>query len=252
MEVLSQAKWPLLTDLNVSGIKLTYDALAYLLRGRSSLRAIDLSCCGLTEATCSVLQKASCPLLETLNLDCNDINAASIYRLTGAHWPLLRRLVLSGNVLDMSALRNLSLGDWPDLEQLEVSYHEISYAHAAIGLTSLAHGTWPKLRVLKIDSIHHITHDILQALLSGSEPLWHVMSGASMPACGTGNDDTMIQHNYPCPKLHPVCFPLLEVLELCSTTTSVKIDVGRLAYYPLVCLQFQAQSSNLSSHMTLM
>ena len=240
VDVFCQANWPLLTVLDVSDNPLSADAVAHLAKSMTLLRKINLTNCGLTVAACSALQHAAWPLLETLVLQYNNIDVAGIQCLVGARFPLLRRLLLKDNDLNKSALQTLSMGDWPDLEELEVSH-----SSDATGVTSLAHGRWCKLRVLRLFSINEITQDILKALLNYHEPLWHVLSGVATPVARIDSEATfnILQHSFACLELRPVSFPLLENLYLSGFTNeamaTVEVDFGRLVYYPWVSVSLR-------------
>ena len=133
IKLMSQAKWPLLTILNLRGIKLSPEAVTHLTKGKwQFLRTLYLLHCRLNMEACSAQQHAPWPVSETLLLAGNDIGAAHISCLVQARWPLLshwdlcyntliqvvlavgwptlKHIVLRRNVLEMNALRYLSMG----------------------------------------------------------------------------------------------------------------------------------------------
>lgn len=238
--ILSQANWPLLTELNLSRNNLEAAAVGHLIQGRwPKLRALNLSHNLLGPMGMQWLNRGDWPSLESLDLSDTGINADASDELAKGRWSQLRHVAISYNMLSLAEMEPLLKAPWAALTSLDLSHNRLSAAALAI-LTQMS---LPGLRRLVL------SHNLFSPMASKQlqEGHWPHLEHLDVALCcmhkfwlGVWPNLRWLslQGNLLCnlPETIPVIakqLPMLSVLSLSDTDLSVEdVDmlVGRVPY----------------------
>jgi len=145
LEVLAQAKWPLLETLDLTSTRVTKKGSFNFLFNPNwpNLKQIDFDCAPRR------LFRRYWPELEKLDLSYSKFTPKEIELLVEkSNWPRLEYLDLSGNTeIDDKGFEALSRGNWPFLEKLDLSYTNITLANLE---TFVKNSPWPNLKELHL------------------------------------------------------------------------------------------------------
>lgn len=129
--MLDQAKWPLLSKLELTGVHASHEGIRHLVTGQW-------------------------PMLQTVTVEAFDITDRGVPLFVQAHWPNVQNLTLVGHgyLADMEVL-DMCMHKWPAMQTLKLTA-DTDQANNA-GMSNMARDRW---RSLDLQLISHI--DLLQ------------------------------------------------------------------------------------------
>ncbi|DBA75801.1 TPA: hypothetical protein ACH3X1_010208 [Trebouxia sp. C0004] len=174
---LVACKWAQLLEVNLSDCSLECSAFATLVAASwPALLRIDISCNYVGAKGLKTLLQAKWPLLESLRMSRCALDIEAVRHLVQGNLPCLTALDISDNGFHrLDVIRQLVLGKWPLLNILDISVNDFEPLRwSTIGVANdqvvernvwrfddggilrfsgqFAHGRWPKLAVLDLDS----------------------------------------------------------------------------------------------------
>ncbi len=174
---LVACKWAQLQELNLSDCSLAHSAMPALAEANwPALLRIDISCSDIGAKGLNILLQAKWPLLESLCMFRCKLDIEAVRHLVQGNLPCLTTLDISDNGFrSLDVIRQLILGKWPLLNILDISVnnfetlrwstfgvandqvvqdklHRFDYGGKLRFAGQFAHGQWPKLAVLDLDS----------------------------------------------------------------------------------------------------
>jgi len=129
--MLAQAKWPLLSKLELIGVDASHEGIRHLVTGQW-------------------------PMLQTVTLEDSDITDRDVPLFVQAHWPNVQNLTLVGHgYLEHMEVLDICMHKWPAMQTLKLRI-DTDQANN-VGMSNMARDRWPSL---DLQLISHI--DLLQ------------------------------------------------------------------------------------------
>ena len=151
LEILTCGKWPLLEHIVLRSLDISSQGIQILIGSRanwSNLKKLEVAGNPIGNKGIEILVSSDWPLLEDLGFEKTEITDEGLEILTRkSNWPNLKGLNISGNEIHDEGLGILAHGKWPLLERLYLDSLEITEK----GLTSIASiSEWPNLKLIDL------------------------------------------------------------------------------------------------------